>query len=243
MAGAPSEWQSLGSERVTVRVRQEILRWLDGQDVSPGDRLPAERELAERLGVSRPSVREAVRTLEAEGRLEVRQGRGVFVAEPLTRRLLTASVAGSDHDLAELYLMREVLDVPAALWAAEQGDAVAIARVSDAWEALEAAVGPFEHDESQVDHQQLRALDAAFHLAIVRASGNRFLEQVTGVLNELVTRGMRTSLQVPGRAEASRHEHREILDALLAGDGPAAARAARIHVLAAREAALSVTDP
>lgn len=230
-------WQELGQGRLTPRIREEILRVIRDRELTPGDRLPSERELAELLRVSRPSVREALKSLETEGRLDVVHGRGVFVAEPATRRRLRESLARIEHDLSELFLMREVLEVPAARWAAEQQDVKALAAVRHSYDALEKA-----WRQNPVDYDELQVLDAAFHLCIVRASGNRFMEQAQGVLNDMLCQGMRTTLQVPGRARRSRTDHRRILDALLASDGAAAARAARSHVRDAHKAALTATQ-
>ena len=110
--GPTQSWQVIGPRRLTLRIREEILREIDERRLAPGDRLPSERELAELLQVSRPSVREAVTALEVEGRLEVVHGRGVFVAEPETSRRLRASLARHHHDLSELFMMREALEVP-----------------------------------------------------------------------------------------------------------------------------------
>lgn len=224
-----ASWRPIAADRVGARVRAEILRILDARGLSPGDRLPSERELAALLRVSRPSVREAVRVLEAEGRLEVHHGRGVFVAEPLRR----ADALHGPGDLPDLYLMREALDVPAALWAAERQDRVGLAVVAEALAALDAAWA-----EDPADGVRLRSLDAAFHLAIARAAGNRFLTQAADVLTTLVLQGMEYTWSVPTRRRDSPGEHRRILDALLAADGAAAARAAREHVRNARDAAL-----
>jgi GntR family transcriptional regulator, transcriptional repressor for pyruvate dehydrogenase complex len=226
-------WQPIGQGSIGSRIRMEIIRVIRERRLRPGDRLPAERELASALQVSRPSVREAVRALESEGRLVVRHGQGVFVAEPATRRALQASLARTDHDIAELYAMREVLEVPAARWAAERADAEALRRVSEAFDQLETAL-----DEKPLDYDRLQRLDAAFHLSIVQASANRFLEQTQGVLNDILHEGMITTLRLPGRAEKSRIQHRRILDALLAGDVEAAGRSARAHVKATQAAAL-----
>lgn len=226
-------WQPIGQGSVGSRIRLEIVRVIRERQLRPGDRLPAERELASALQVSRPSVREAVRALESEGRLVVRHGQGVFVAEPATRRALQASLAQTDHDIAELYAMREVLEVPAARWAAERADIEGLRRVSETFDRLEAAL-----DEKPLDYDRLQRLDAAFHLSIVQASTNRFLEQTQGVLNDILQQGMITTLRLPGRVEKSRAQHRRILDALLAGDVEAAGRAARAHVRAAQAAAL-----
>ncbi|MGW5242197.1 FadR/GntR family transcriptional regulator [Monashia sp. NPDC004114] len=226
-------WHSLGLGGLNARIREEILRVLREQQLAPGDKLPAERELAALLGVSRPSAREAIRSLQAEGRLIVKHGQGVFVAEPATTQRLRAALSELDHDLTELFDMREVLEVPAARWASEHKDAGALARVSEALERLERAA-----ERTPIDFDELQRLDAAFHLSIVEAAGNRFLKQTQDVLNQIMKQGMKTTLEVEGRVEASRIDHRRILDAILAGDGERAGRAARSHVRAARKAAL-----
>ncbi|MGN6129789.1 MAG: FadR/GntR family transcriptional regulator, partial [Nocardioidaceae bacterium] len=207
-------------------------RYLETRRLAPGDRLPSERELASVLKVSRPSVREAVRSLQAEGRLIVRHGQGVYVAEPPAQRTLRESWARVDHSLTELFSMREVLEVPAAQWAAERQDNESLTHVRDALERLNEAL-----DHEPVDFDELQRLDANFHLLIVKASGNRFLEQTQGVLNDLLQTGMRTTLEIPGRVEKSRREHERILTALLSGDSAAAGRAARSHVHHAHKAA------
>lgn len=235
LADAP--WKSLRQSSLTAQIRGEIVRFLQEQGLHPGDRLPSERELAALLGVSRPSVREAVRTLQSEGRLIVRHGQGVFVAEPEAARALRRSVLALDHGLDELFAMREVLEVPAARWAAERQDLQRLGRIQEAYERVMAASG-----REPVDFEELRKLDMAFHLSIVEASGNRFLEQTQGVLNTILAEGMETTLKVPGRLEKSRRDHTKIVRAILAGDPAAAARAARDHVRAARAAAISQAD-
>lgn len=231
-AGTAGAWQQLGQGTLTNRIRLEIMRFLENNRLSPGDRLPSERELAATLGVSRPSVREAVRSLQAEGRLLVRHGQGVFVAEPAAQRSLRQSMANLDHSLSELFAMREVLEVPAAQWAAQRQDSDALASVQSAFDDLNDALA-----REPRDFDQLQRLDAQFHLRIVQAAGNRLLEQTQGVLNDLLETGMRTTLEVQGRLEQSRREHERILTALLDGDASAAARAARTHVRSARGAA------
>jgi GntR family transcriptional repressor for pyruvate dehydrogenase complex len=141
-------------------------------------------------------------------------------------------MARLDHNLTELFAMREVLEVPAAKWAAEKQDQVALEAVRTAFAELDAAL-----DEEPRNYDTLQELDAAFHLRIVQASGNRLLEQTQGVLNELLRTGMQTTLAIEGRAEQSRQEHQRILDALFRGDATAAARASRAHVKSARDAA------
>ena len=227
-----TQWQPLGQGTLNERIRGEILRVLKIRDLSPGDRLPSERELAASLRVSRPSVREAVRSLQAEGTLVVKHGQGVFVAEPAHQRSLRESMARLDHSLSELFAMREVLEVPAARWAAQRGDAGELAAVQEAFADLDAALR-----EKPRNFERLQDLDAMFHLRIVQAAGNRLLEQSQGVLNELLQTGLQTTLAIEGRAEKSREEHLKILTALLEGDPTGAARAAQAHVRNVRRAA------
>lgn len=225
-------WQQLGQGTLNDRIRHEILRYLKTHRAVPGERLPSERELAAILHVSRPSVREAVRSLQTEGRLVVKHGQGVFVAEPAAQRSLRESMEKLDHSLAELFAMRELLEVPAAKWAAQRQDERALALVQAAFDKLDEAL-----EQRPRDFAVLQRLDAMFHLRIVQASGNRLLEQTQGVLNDLLRTGMRTTLEIEGRLERSRREHTRILVAVLEGDAAAAGRAARMHVRNARNAA------
>lgn len=227
-------WEPLGREKVSDRIAQQILVLIAEEQLRPSDRLPAERELAKLLQVSRPSLREAVRSLQAQGHLEVRHGSGVFVAEPHTARELRAAVVQQQLTVDELFAMREVLELPAAGWAAERHHPGKLELVQRAYDVLVAAA-----DQPRPDFEKLRDLDTAFHLSIVDAAGNRFLEQTAGVLHDMLTAGIQTTLLVPGRFAASRREHERIVAALVAADPDGARRAVRDHIRAAYAAALS----
>jgi GntR family transcriptional regulator, transcriptional repressor for pyruvate dehydrogenase complex len=217
---------------VSDRIAQQILNLIGAEKIKPGDRLPSERELAALLGVSRPSVREAVKALEAQGRLYVRHGQGVFVALPQSQKDLRAALARQDLTLGELFAMREVLEVPAAGWAATAGHQGRIAVASDALDELNSA-----SNADSLDFALLQSLDAAFHMRIVEAADNRFLRQTLGVLQEMLATSMETTLLVPGRLAKSRTEHQRILDALKQGDSTGARTAARRHIRSAQSAA------
>lgn len=226
-------WESVAlAGTVSDRIAQQILKLIVAEEIRPGDRLPSERELAVLLGVSRPSVREAVKALEAQGRLHVRHGQGVFVAAPSAAKDLRTALARQEMTLGELFLMREVLEVPAADWAAAAGDQQRIAAAAAALEELIVA-----SKAEPPDFTLLRQLDAAFHLRIVEAAGNRFLRQTLGVLQEMLATSMETTLEVPGRLAKSRTEHERILDALKRGDRTAARNATRRHIRSAQAAA------
>ncbi|MHA6630423.1 FadR/GntR family transcriptional regulator [Pseudonocardia sichuanensis] len=234
MAVDSSMWVPLQQGRVADLIADRILQLIRSEKLHAGTRLPAERELASLLGTSRPSLREALRSLQAKGHVEIRHGAGVFVTDPATSRSLRAAVFAEEMSLTELFDMREVLELPAVAWAATNQDTERLAKVQDAYDALDAASA-----QEDVDWALLQKLDAAFHLSIVEAAGNRFLSQTLTVLQDILARGMETTLQLPGRLQKSRVDHRRILDAVLAGDPAAARKAAAAHILGARRAAVA----
>lgn len=226
-------WKSLApAGTVSDRIAQQILNHITTEEIRPGDRLPSERDLAALLGVSRPSVREAVKALEAQGRLHVRHGQGVFVASPQSQEELRAALARQEVTLGELFAMREVLEVPAAGWAAAASRDGRIDAASAALDALNKA-----SNLDPPDFTLLRDLDAAFHMRIVEAADNRFLRQTLGVLQEMLATSMETTLLLPGRLVKSRAEHERILDAVRRGDPVAARNNARRHIRSAQAAA------
>lgn len=217
-------WQRVRNKGTLYsRIADEIERLIDVRSLHPGDRLPPERELAMLLGVSRPSVREAVKTLSALGRLQVRHGRGVFIAPPDGIRGLASPGIG----LRELFAMRQVLEVPAAGWAAQSAGRAEI-------EGLEATIAALE---GTTDLEELRRLDTEFHLRIAAMAGNRFLQRTMSVLHEMLSAGMETTLKIPGRLEKSRAEHQLIAHAIATGDAGAARRAMKAHIAGAAAAA------
>jgi GntR family transcriptional regulator, transcriptional repressor for pyruvate dehydrogenase complex len=227
-----SVWRAVGPDGpVSARVVAEIERVIDERRLRPGDRLPAERELAQLLGVSRPSVREAVRRLEARGRLEVRHGVGARILPPGAPLGLQAQEIG----FRDLFAMREVLEVPAAGWAAERARPDDVSRLRGILAELEAGAGGGARER---DYGSLQGLDISFHLAIATLAGNRFLRQVTGLLHDMLREGMETTLVIPGRLEASQREHALIGEGIAANDPPRARSAMRRHIRQARAAGL-----
>lgn len=220
------------SGSLTDRIAVRIGSLISEQGLEPGTRLPSEREMAKLLGVSRPALREAVKVLEARGRLVVRHGQGVFVGNG-SPDALRDELMGIEVTLAELYAMREVLEVPAAAWAAEQAseeDLVALERSLVQQEEARSA--------RPLDYGRLGKLDAEFHLLIVETAGNRFLKKTLGILQEMLSAGMETTLTIPGRVGQSRRDHQAIFEAIRAGDCEGARRASLAHIQGARDAAL-----
>lgn len=229
----PTSWDPIKQPgSLTDRIVDRIGRLIDDEQLGPGQRLPAEREMARLLGVSRPAVREALKVLEARGRLVVRHGQGVFVARTAESEV-RERLANLEVSLTELFDMRSVLEEPAAAWAAERATAEEVEVLAQALAAEEPA------RRQPIDFAVLRDLDAGFHMCIVELAKNRFLSQTLGVLQEMLNAGMETTLTVPGRVERAGTDHRRIFEAIARRDTDAAVQAVRAHLDAARGAALA----
>jgi GntR family transcriptional repressor for pyruvate dehydrogenase complex len=215
------------SDRIVTLIEDLI----DTEALGEGEQLPPERDLASMLGVSRPALREAIKTLAARERLVVKHGQGVFVG--LSKQdLVRERLANLEVSLMELFSIRGVLESTAAKWAAESATPEEIAELRSVIDEQEKAyVEP-------VDYDRLKFLDATFHMAVVKMARNRFLAQTFGVLQEIIDEGMETTLQVPGRIEISRNDHRQIFDAISHHDPDAASKAAGSHIQGTRTAAM-----
>jgi DNA-binding GntR family transcriptional regulator len=201
-------------DRVTDVVREAIIRG----DLEAGRRL-TERELGELTGVSRTSLREALRSLQAEGLVERSEARGIQVS------VLTAAV------VSELYEVRAPLEATAVELCARNASDEQIT-------ALRAALIPLA--TADLD-DQLDALRDFYHL-LLRAAGNSVLQQIFGSIEARIHALRRVSLRIGGRAEASCQELAGIVGLIEARNGPAAAAAAHAHVLAAKTAALAALE-
>src|SRR5882762_10109935 len=191
----------------------------------PGDRLPKESELAAQLGLSRNSLREAVRALSQLRVLEVRQGDGTYVSS-LEPGLLLESTGFISHLLLgeteiELYEVRRILEAAAATLAAGRIDAEEKALLEKSLDRMREA-GSVE---------ELVEADVAFHAVIAKAAGNAVL---TSLLASLSTRTMRVRLWHGRTADDALHEtreeHRRIYEAIIAGDPELARAAATAHI-------------
>jgi GntR family transcriptional repressor for pyruvate dehydrogenase complex len=196
-----------------------------------GDRLESERELSRILGISRPSLREAIQILQVQGRLIVKHGIGIFVLDEEEGERLRDSLMAAQHTIEELFQMREILEAPAVEWAAERRTTEQLQEMRAAADELNVAIA-----ENPIDFEKVRRLDMQFHLTIVKSAHNHFLNQTLGTLQEIMFKSMDNTLKLPGRIEASEHEHGVILDAIEKQD-PIAARLMCIqHIHNARDA-------
>jgi len=207
-----------------------LLDHIKDSGLKGGDRLESERELAKILGISRPSLREAIQILQVQGRLMVRHGIGIFVLDEADGEKLRDSLRAAQHRIEELFQMREILEAPAVEWAAERRTDEQLQAMKSAAHNLNNAIA-----ENPIDFDKVRNLDMEFHLTIVRSAQNQFLNQTLGTLQEIMYRSMDNTLKLPGRIDASEHEHGVILEAIERKD-PIAARLMIIqHIHNARD--------
>ncbi|NBV12185.1 MAG: FadR family transcriptional regulator [Actinobacteria bacterium] len=208
-----------------------LLDHIDDAGLKAGDRLESERELSKILGISRPSLREAIQVLQVQGRLLVKHGIGIFVLDEQEGEKLRDSLKAAQHRIEELFQMREILEAPAVEWAAERRTPEQLQEMKAAAEALNQAIA-----QDVIDFEQVRILDMNFHLTVVKSAHNHFLNQTLGTLQEIMFKSMDNTLKLPGRIDASEHEHGLILDAIEKQD-PIAARLMCIqHIHNARDA-------
>lgn len=222
------------SQSVIRQIELLILRGI----LRPGERLPAERELSDRMGVSRPSLREAVAELQDRGLLVARPNAGIFVADVLGSAFSPALVelfAKHDEAVFDYLSFRRDMEGLAAERAARMASDTDLAVVAAIFAKMEAA-------HQKRDPSDEAALDAEFHLAIIEASHNVLMLHMMRSMFDLLRQGVFYNRQVMFRARTTRDtlldQHRSINAALQARD-PAAARAAIVAHLDYVEAALA----
>lgn len=212
----------------STRIYTEIVRQINGLiaegKLKSGDRLPPERDLAEKLVVSRASVREALRALESRGLVEIRAGEGAFVRDVSVDALiepLALVILPHREAVGELFEARRLLEPAIAALAARRAAEEDIARME--------AIVEEQRREVSAGRTGL-AQDAAFHTALAESAHNRAITRVVNTLMDLLTQSREEALQVPGRASRSWQDHRRILDAIRSRDEMGAHRAVLHHL-------------
>jgi len=210
--------QAVEPRRLYLQIAEQLRRLIRKGSIAPGERLPAERELARRLGVSRPSLREALIALEVQGLLEVRVGSGIYVAQP--RGKPAALPLGDDSGPFEVIRARWMIEGDCAALAARHASAAQLRGIRKAHADLQR--------EAKTNHNPLGA-DRAFHVRIAEATGNSALVLVVETLWDQrvgpLYRALERKLEYPAMAGDTLREHAAVLRAIAARD-PAAARAA-----------------
>ncbi|RUM07889.1 FadR/GntR family transcriptional regulator [Rhizobium chutanense] len=212
------------SRRLYRQVADQIRLMIASGELAVGQRLPAERDLAEQLSVSRPTVREALIVLEVEGLVNIRMGSGIYVA-----RRHAASVAVSEGEPVEgpfeLLQARAVIECAIAEEAATRARPEDIALLDEALVRMSGGVN---------DAGAVIAADRAFHTGIAAIVGNATLIRVTGEMFDMrmspYFEKLASHFEGPTTWRSALEEHRAIRDAIAAGDAAGAKAAMRAHL-------------
>lgn len=209
------------TDEAILKIKEMIL----SGEIGPGDRLPPEKDLSERLGLSRSSMREAVKALEVIRVLDVRRGDGTYVTSLEPRLLLEAMSfvvdLQLDSSILDLFAVRRILE-PAAV-------GLAAARMTPAdVQALRALLGAVD---DSTDVEGLVAHDLEFHGSIARASGNSYLASLIESLSSQTVRArIWRGLTQKNSVARTLAEHHAIVDALERGDAELAQALTTVHV-------------
>jgi len=223
-------FQPVQSEKLSGAVVRQIELLILRGILRPGERLPSERELAEKIGVSRPSLREAVAQLQERGLIVSRAGAGIFVADVLGSAFSEALVqlfASHDDALFDYISFRRDLEGLAAERAARQASDTDLAVINAVYEKMEQA----QHSRNPEDEARL---DAEFHMAVIEASHNVIMLHMLRSMFDLLREGVFYNRQIMFKQSTRRDtllaQHKRINDALQNRDAKAARTAVEAHL-------------
>ncbi|MEU7742718.1 GntR family transcriptional regulator [Nonomuraea sp. NPDC049158] len=225
--GGP-RFEPVRTVRAYERIVEQVEEAIESGALCPGERLPSERDLMGQFSVSRSTVREALRVLQARGLVRSRPGdpNGAEV-QPFSpaalHKSMTTLARVEELSLGELVQFRMVLDASANLLAARLRTDEQLAEMDAAIAAMRAAV--------EVGYDAFSAADIAFHDAVARASRNKLIQICTDVVRSIVLGLVSGKIAAAADREALMRQsighHEEVLAAVRAGDGPLAARLSR----------------
>ena len=223
-------YQKVTPEKLSTAVTRQIEKLILRGILRPGERLPSERDLAEKMGVSRPSLREAIAELQTKGLLASRAGSGIYVADVLGNAFSPALIGlFEDHeeavfDYIDFRRDLETLAAERAARLASDTDLQVIQTIFDRMETAHAAANPDEEAR----------LDAEFHMAIIEASHNVVMLHMIRSMFQMLRDGVFYNRQVMFRQRMTREmlldQHRAINDGLQARDADVARNAVETHL-------------
>jgi GntR family transcriptional repressor for pyruvate dehydrogenase complex len=208
------------------RIYSEILNRILEGEYKEGEKLPTEHALANRFSTSRPTVREALARLRADGIISTRQGSGTTVARRPDPNVSRFAPLETLSDIRRCYEFRIIMESGAAALAAEKADDNDIATIAATWETLQQVI-----ESNGIGAND----DYAFHSAVARASKNQFFITMLSFIQEQVVFSMNLSrnlslLKTVERQRLVQTEHSVVLDAIRARDPDGAAEAMRVHL-------------
>lgn len=207
------KFKKIGSKKIYIEVIDQIKSLLDSGELKPGDQLPSERDLAECMGISRVSVRQAFAVLEALGILEIKHGEGTFISlnkgEGNNLDLFLSNIS-KESDPMDIIEARKIIEVEIAGVAARQREKEDLLSLRNLLSYMEEKIRQGEETST---------IDLRFHLAIANATHNPVLSLVMNQIASLMRQSLWSlakgiSLMTPGRAEKYLREHRTIYNCI-----------------------------
>jgi GntR family transcriptional regulator, transcriptional repressor for pyruvate dehydrogenase complex len=210
------------SEQVADKIKERIQAGIYKVD----ERIPGERDMALELSVSRNTVREAYKILEAYGYLTAKHGTGVFVASPehQIKKMAEAFFVSTDQ-IKDFFSVRKLMEESTVKWAIENSESDEFLELD---EIVNEAIKMVEEDEK--GSLRLSELDHKFHLTLANYSKNVVLIRIMNYLVDLLSESRTKSMMIPGRARQSVQEHIKILEAIKQKDIPLAQQYMREHL-------------
>jgi len=212
-------------KRVSDLIVEQIDKMIVSKELLPGQLLSSERELVNELQVSRASLREALRILESMGVIEIKPGRGIFVADVKSSLFAPFEVWLESHreSLLEQFEVRLVIEPDAAYFAAQRASPSLILEMKRSLEH-------FIRCKGENDTRGMIAHDSGFHNLIAQATNNRTLSVLMETITKSLLCGWKATLHIPSRVESTVQEHSEILDAIENGSADRASRMMKVHL-------------
>lgn len=215
--------------RLSDRVADEILSMITIEKrFQPGDKLPNEIELSERLNVSRTTLREAIRILVTNNILEIKRGKGTFVKENIEVKHMKSlsDLSNVKIDARDLYEIRLIFEPEAAYYATLRATDAELKRILDYGKQIE---------EKILNNEDRTEVEQKFHQSIAQATHNEFMDKLMPVIFQAINKGVILSQENELVTKHTISDHRLIMEFMQARNAEGAKSAMKIHILHAME--------
>lgn len=223
-------FETFSQHTLSERIVESIISMIQAKELKPGDRLPAERELAAMMEVSRPALREALRALAIMNIVEIRPGSGTYITS-LKPELLVEHLnfvfSLTDSTFLDLIEARQIIEVGLVRMAA--------ARITDAEIAELRRFMDKTHTEIPADYEDFAEIDYQLHKMIAAAARNPILSRFLDAVGRLASESRKRRAIKPADVEQTARDHRAIVAAITTRDPPAAQKAMQEHLSHVRD--------
>lgn len=217
------------NKRLSDRVADEILSMITIEKrFQPGDKLPNEIELSERLNVSRTTLREAIRILVTNNILEIKRGKGTYVKENIEVKHMKSlsDLSNVKIDARDLYEIRLIFEPEAAYYATLRATDAELKRILDYGKQIE---------EKILNNEDRTEVEQKFHQSIAQATHNEFMDKLMPVIFQAINKGVILSQENELVTKHTISDHRLIMEFMQARNAEGAKSAMKIHILHAME--------